>query len=67
MGRVHPMRVLQELLPLMSPDISMCTGDKCPTRETCYRYTAKPSPRQSYFVDPPIGADGECEYFMEVW
>lgn len=37
------------------PDIWMCHGDGCPKklRNTCYRYTAKPSDIQSYFMTPP--------------
>jgi hypothetical protein len=45
------------------PDITMCVGTDCPQKETCYRYTAKPSEyRQSYFSVPPI-KDGKCEYY----
>lgn len=45
------------------PDITMCSGEGCPLKESCYRYTAKPSEYwQSYFIDPPI-KDGECEYY----
>lgn len=29
------------------PDISMCPGGDCPSKETCYRYTAEPSMWQS--------------------
>ena len=49
------------------PDITMCKGDQCPLKETCYRYKAKPSMYQSYFVDIPLKEDGTCEYFMEIW
>ena len=36
------------------PDITMCSGKDCPLKESCYRYTAKPSEfRQSYFSIPP--------------
>jgi hypothetical protein len=47
----------------MSPDITMCVGTNCPHKETCHRYTAKPSEfRQSYFSVPPI-KEGECGYY----
>jgi hypothetical protein len=36
------------------PDITMCEGENCPQKETCYRYTATPSRRQSYFEKPPF-------------
>lgn len=45
------------------PDITMCPGEGCPLRETCYRYTARPTPHmQSYFVEPPY-KDGKCEHY----
>ena len=56
----------------MSPDITMCRGTNCPAKESCYRYTAKPSEfRQSYFMEPPI-KDGKCDYYWgdtqhEIW
>ena len=46
------------------PDITMCKGDGCPMKETCYRFTAKPSDlRQSYFMNAPIKEDNTCEYY----
>lgn len=47
------------------PDITMCSGERrgdiCPTRETCYRYKAKPNLHwQSYFWDAPEFSNG-CE------
>lgn len=49
------------------PDITMCKGGKCPLKEDCYRYKAKPSPyRQTYFAKPPYKED-KCEYFSEIW
>jgi len=50
------------------PDITMCWGDNCPIKETCYRYTANPSKwRQSYFAETPIKEDNTCDHFMEIW
>ena len=47
------------------PDITMCEGQGCELRSTCYRYTAEPSKyRQSYFIKPPI-KDGECDEYWE--
>ena len=47
----------------MSPDITKCLGTDCPHKETCYRYTAKPSEyRQAYFMEAPI-KEGKCEYY----
>jgi len=30
-------------------DITMCPDHECPSRESCYRYTARPSERQSWY------------------
>jgi hypothetical protein len=49
------------------PDISMCSGLRnmivCPKVSTCYRRTAKPSDRQSWFMVAPFGDDGECDKY----
>jgi hypothetical protein len=46
------------------PDITMCKGDGCPMKETCYCFTANPSEfRQSYFMNAPIKEDNTCEYY----
>lgn len=50
------------------PDIAMCKGDGCLVKEMCYRYTAKPSLYQSYFVTPPfVEKDGvqDCDSYWE--
>lgn len=45
------------------PDIVMCTGEGCPAKESCYRFTTKPSEfMQSYFVKPPY-EDGKCTLY----
>lgn len=43
------------------PDITMCDDKECPMREGCYRFTAKPSMRQAYFVKSPREGN-ECKY-----
>jgi len=46
------------------PDITMCRGGKCPKKETCYRYKAKPDPyRQAYFGDPP---EEDCKFYWKM-
>lgn len=47
------------------PDITMCKGEGCKIRETCYRYRAKPNPHwQSYFMKAPCAPDGKtCERY----
>ncbi len=44
------------------PDITMCPGTNCPYKETCYRYTAKPSDYQSSFMEAPI-KEGKCDVY----
>lgn len=46
----------------MCPDITMCNGDNCPVKKKCYRYTAKPSEYQSYFIEAPF-KDGKCDHY----
>lgn len=48
-------------------DITMCNGEHCPLKESCYRHKATPDHYQSYFVDIPLKEDGTCEHFMEIW
>lgn len=50
------------------PDISMCNGGKCPEKNDCYRYRAKPGSWQSWFGTPPWEGPGTCcGYFMKIW
>jgi hypothetical protein len=44
------------------PDITMCPGTNCTYKETCYRYTAKPSDYQSWFMEAPI-KEGKCDVY----
>lgn len=44
-------------------DITMCDGTGCPRKAQCYRYTARPSQRQSYFAKVPLNVDGSCDHF----
>ena len=52
------------------PDITMCKGENCPMKETCYRYKATPNEhRQSYFIKPPFEmVEGriECPLYWEI-
>lgn len=50
------------------PDITMCYGDKCPVKETCYRFVAYPSQRhQSYFMKSPFTMEEEKFDCTEYW
>jgi hypothetical protein len=44
-------------------DISMCEGNGCEVKHTCYRFTAKPSNYQSYLAPTNIEDKG-CEYYI---
>lgn len=47
-------------------DITMCSGQDCPLKERCYRFTApKNDWRQSFFVNPPIKEDKTCDQFWD--
>lgn len=43
-------------------DITKCSGQGCPVKENCKRFTAIESMKQSYFVNPPF-KDNECEMY----
>ena len=43
-------------------DITKCKGNACKMKESCYRYTAKASETQLYFIKPPI-KNGKCDMF----
>ena len=45
-------------------DITKCDGKDCPVKESCYRFTAKASDYQYYFIESPI-KDGKCEMYWE--
>lgn len=42
-------------------DISKCSGEGCPLKETCWRYQAEAGDRQSW-IEPPY-KDGKCEIY----
>lgn len=49
------------------PDISMCEGQGCPLKDTCYRHTAAPSSYlQAYFCDPPYDKEEKtCTFYWD--
>ena len=45
-------------------DITMCKGKHCPLKDSCHRYTANRSTRQSYFLDVPYNTiTKSCDHF----
>ena len=47
-------------------DISMCKGENCPIRDSCYRFTAIPDRFQSYGAFEEFLVDGQCPWYWEV-
>jgi len=48
------------------PDISLCTNATCPSKDKCYRFTAKPNEfRQAYANFSPEGDEVNCSYFID--
>ena len=46
-------------------DITKCSGMWCDKKDNCFRFLAKESKYQSFFMKTPI-KDGECEMFWDV-
>lgn len=46
-------------------DITMCKDDKCPMKEKCYRFNAKPFRLQPYFALSPRNGLS-CDYFLDM-
>lgn len=45
------------------PDITMCNGNGCPKKDSCYRFKAKPNELwQSYFMTAPY-KDNDCNNY----
>lgn len=48
----------------MTDDLIVCTGDNCPLKEDCYRFTAEIYGRRDFFTTPPYEqASFSCQYF----
>jgi hypothetical protein len=48
------------------PDVTMCYGEGCAQKESCYRYLATPDKYwQSYFTTPPVDENGNCDYYWK--
>lgn len=51
----------------MCPDIAMCSNDRCPSSERCYRFKAKPDEySQSYMDFHPVQDEEMCSDFYPV-
>jgi hypothetical protein len=47
-------------------DISKCSGTNCPLKESCYRFLAKPSQMQSYFMEVPYNNESnDCDFYWD--
>ncbi|NBT59078.1 hypothetical protein EBT16_09875 [bacterium] len=48
-------------------DITMCMNEDCPSKQSCYRYTAIPNEhRQSYADFMPDLLEGKCENYWPI-
>ena len=45
-------------------DITMCKDHFCILKESCFRYKARPSTYQTYFLGTPRDKN-ECEYYWK--
>lgn len=48
------------------PDISMCANDRCPKRDRCYRFTAKPVPFYQVYSDFKTEGNDQCRYLLKI-
>jgi hypothetical protein len=48
------------------PDITMCANTHCKYNHECYRYTATPSFRQSFYMHDVRNDDGTCDQFWPI-
>ena len=47
-------------------EITKCTGENCPLKDSCHRYTSKDNNvQQSYFVNPPF--DKRLNTCVMIW
>lgn len=49
------------------PDISLCVNSRCPVRDKCYRYLAKPSGVNQSYCHFQHEKDRPCEDFLEIY
>lgn len=48
-------------------DMTLCSGDRCPIKQKCYRFTHKAYGRQNYFVGTPYNFTTQtCNYFWPI-
>lgn len=59
-GMMQNLLLLRERLTMA--DITMCSNQDCPLKDSCYRAQAEPSYWQSYAL---FEHDGECEWFIQ--
>jgi len=46
-------------------DISICEGEGCKIKETCYRFKAKPNEHWQAYIKPDIKSN-DCEHFWNL-
>ena len=46
-------------------DITMCSGEGCKKKLTCFRFMATADNYQSYFAEVPLDANGQCSHYWD--
>lgn len=46
------------------PDYALCRNEKCPSKDHCYRFTARPSGHQVYAVFTVPPKRDRCDYYI---
>ncbi len=46
------------------PDISMCKNNACPSRNDCYRFSAKPNEYRQAYAEFDFGGGNCCDDFI---
>lgn len=51
----------------MSTDYTACSGEGCPIKDSCKRFTGAKSNHQSYFMEVPMTITDDWFYCDEFW
>jgi hypothetical protein len=46
------------------PDMSICTGNDCPLKDSCYRYKAKAGEYMQSYIEAPYNVEeAKCDFY----
>ncbi|HVE56558.1 MAG TPA: hypothetical protein VNB22_06995 [Pyrinomonadaceae bacterium] len=48
------------------PDISMCANKRCPSKNSCFRFKAKPNGHRQCYSDFKPDESGKCSSYRKV-